>query len=157
MAKQIIIVGAIANDHTGEGLRDAYIKCNANFTELYDKASATEVLTTTHTAQIASLQGGEASQAGQIAALQSGLSTAQGNITTLQTDLGTAEGNITTLQTDLGTAEGSIATIQGSMTDGTVTFRYRTVAGVLYLDKTLTATGFAGIEDIDWTNLNQTT
>ncbi len=129
MAKQTIIVGAIANDHTGEGLRDAYIKCNANFTELYDKASATEVLTTTHTAQIASLQGGEASQAGQITALQ-GVDTVQG---------------------------AAIAALQDAWTDGTTTFRYRTVAGVLYLDKTLTATGFAGIEDIDWTNLNQTT
>jgi hypothetical protein len=35
MAQQTIGVGAAANDGTGDPLRDAYIKCNDNFTELY--------------------------------------------------------------------------------------------------------------------------
>ena len=35
MPQQIINVGAAANDGTGDPLRDAYIKCNNNFTELY--------------------------------------------------------------------------------------------------------------------------
>lgn len=37
MAKETIAVGTIANDGTGDPLRDAMIKANANFTELYDK------------------------------------------------------------------------------------------------------------------------
>lgn len=36
MAKQIIGVGAAANDGTGDPLRNAMVKVNANFTELYD-------------------------------------------------------------------------------------------------------------------------
>ena len=36
MAKQIIDVGTTADDGTGDRLRDAFIKVNENFTELYD-------------------------------------------------------------------------------------------------------------------------
>lgn len=36
MAKQVIGVGAAANDGTGDPIRNAMIKINANFTELYD-------------------------------------------------------------------------------------------------------------------------
>lgn len=35
MAQQTINVGAAANDGTGDPLRTAFTKCNANFTELY--------------------------------------------------------------------------------------------------------------------------
>lgn len=35
MPQQVINVGAAPNDGTGDTLRDAYIKCNDNFTELY--------------------------------------------------------------------------------------------------------------------------
>ena len=38
MAKQIINIGAAANDGTGEGLRDGGDKINDNFTELYNTA-----------------------------------------------------------------------------------------------------------------------
>ena len=37
MAKEIIDIGTVANDGTGDPLRDAMIKSNDNFTELYDK------------------------------------------------------------------------------------------------------------------------
>lgn len=37
MAKQIINVGQAANDGTGDPIRTAMIKANANFTELYDR------------------------------------------------------------------------------------------------------------------------
>lgn len=37
MAKQIIGIGTIANDGTGDPLRTAFDKCNDNFTELYDR------------------------------------------------------------------------------------------------------------------------
>lgn len=35
MAKQTISIGTVANDHTGDPLRTAFTKVNANFTELY--------------------------------------------------------------------------------------------------------------------------
>ena len=35
MAKQVIGIGTTANDGTGDTLRDAFDKCNDNFTELY--------------------------------------------------------------------------------------------------------------------------
>lgn len=38
MAKQIINVGTTANDRTGDPLRTAFTKTNANFTELYNDA-----------------------------------------------------------------------------------------------------------------------
>ena len=37
MAKQVIGIGAVANDGTGDPLRDAFDKTNDNFTELYEK------------------------------------------------------------------------------------------------------------------------
>ena len=36
MAKQTINVGQAANDGSGDPLRNAFIKANDNFTELYD-------------------------------------------------------------------------------------------------------------------------
>ena len=38
MAKQAINIGAVANDGTGDGLRDAMDKVNDNFTEVYNVA-----------------------------------------------------------------------------------------------------------------------
>lgn len=37
MAKQTINIGTVANDGTGDALRDAFDKTNDNFTELYDR------------------------------------------------------------------------------------------------------------------------
>jgi hypothetical protein len=39
MSQQTIAVGAAANDGTGDTLRDAFIKANANFTDLYTRRS----------------------------------------------------------------------------------------------------------------------
>ena len=39
MAKQTINIGSTANDGTGDGLRDAFDKCNDNFTELYNRVN----------------------------------------------------------------------------------------------------------------------
>ena len=36
MAKQVIGIGSVANDGTGDPLRTAFDKCNDNFTELYE-------------------------------------------------------------------------------------------------------------------------
>lgn len=40
MAKQTINIGTSPNDGTGDTLRDAYDKCNDNFTELYNDVAA---------------------------------------------------------------------------------------------------------------------
>lgn len=40
MAQQIINVGAVPNDNTGDPLRIAYQKCNDNFDELYESIEA---------------------------------------------------------------------------------------------------------------------
>jgi len=40
MAKQTINVGSSPNSKTGETIRDAFIKTNANFTELYNHVAA---------------------------------------------------------------------------------------------------------------------
>jgi hypothetical protein len=40
MAQEIINVGVTANDGTGDKVRDAFIKVNSNFTEIYDEGGA---------------------------------------------------------------------------------------------------------------------
>ena len=40
MAQQLINVGLVADDGTGDKLRDAFIKSNENFTELYGGGSS---------------------------------------------------------------------------------------------------------------------
>jgi hypothetical protein len=40
MSKQLVFTGTIANDKTGDALRNAFIKINSNFTELYSGLSA---------------------------------------------------------------------------------------------------------------------
>ena len=54
MARQIINVGATANDGTGDGLRNAYIKCNDNFQELYNTTTTpTEIINGTSNMAVA--------------------------------------------------------------------------------------------------------
>ena len=40
MTQQIIDVGTVANDGTGDSLRTAFIKANDNFTELYNQVQS---------------------------------------------------------------------------------------------------------------------
>lgn len=40
MAQQVINIGAVANDGTGDPLRTAFTKCNQNFAEIYAKDAA---------------------------------------------------------------------------------------------------------------------
>lgn len=58
--------------------------------------------------------------------------------------------------TQYGTFDDSLSTIVSgtTYTDGTTSFRFRIVGNDLYLDITLTATGFSGSEDTDWENLH---
>jgi len=53
MAQETINVGSSANDGTGDALRSAFVKCNNNFTELYNDESASEVNSIAATAPIA--------------------------------------------------------------------------------------------------------
>ena len=41
MARQVIDIGASANDGTGDGIRTAFDKCNDNFGELYTRVRDT--------------------------------------------------------------------------------------------------------------------
>ena len=43
MAKQVINTGTVPDDGTGDSLRNAFVKANANFTELYDNFSNTDL------------------------------------------------------------------------------------------------------------------
>lgn len=64
MAKQIINVGATANDKKGDSLRAAFQKVNANFTELYASTSnvPTDISDLTDTTGLLSvIDGGNAS------------------------------------------------------------------------------------------------
>ena len=54
MAREIINVGATANDGTGDGLRTAYIKCNNNFKSLFDTTvNPTEIVNGTSNMAVA--------------------------------------------------------------------------------------------------------
>ena len=54
MAREIINVGATANDGTGDGLRTAYIKCNDNFKSLFDTTvTPTEIINGTSNIAVA--------------------------------------------------------------------------------------------------------
>ena len=54
MAREIINVGATANDGTGDGLRTAYIKCNNNFKSLFDTTvTPTEIINGTSNVSVA--------------------------------------------------------------------------------------------------------
>ena len=54
MAREIINVGATANDGTGDGLRTAYIKCNNNFKSLFDTTvTPTEIVNGTSNMAVA--------------------------------------------------------------------------------------------------------
>ncbi len=44
MAQQTIAVGAVANDNTGDPIRDAFVKVNANYDELYGSGIVDPVL-----------------------------------------------------------------------------------------------------------------
>lgn len=45
MSQQVINVGLTANDGQGDAIRTAYIKCNDNFTELYERVQSQPPLT----------------------------------------------------------------------------------------------------------------
>ncbi|MER9814307.1 hypothetical protein [Mesorhizobium sp. M0129] len=53
MAQQTINIGAIANDGTGDPIRDAFNKANANFTELYGRVAALEAVAQKYRSTIA--------------------------------------------------------------------------------------------------------
>lgn len=47
MAQEIINVGAAPNDGLGDPIREAFIKCNNNFTELYNRVQTTPPISPT--------------------------------------------------------------------------------------------------------------
>ena len=49
MSQQLINVGTVPNDGTGDALRDGMIKVNSNFTELYNNPPISNSLTVANT------------------------------------------------------------------------------------------------------------
>ena len=103
MAQEIINVGVTANDGTGDKVRDAFIKVNSNFTEIYDEGGANITVNNPVTSTETTLDVALAD-----------LNTGGGGTPTLQQV--TDEGNTTTnpiifddsvgLQTEIGTMDG---------------------------------------------------
>jgi len=87
MAIQYVNVGAAPNDHTGDPLRDAFIKINSNFAELDGSLSGMQI-------SITNIEG-------DIVTIQSDITTIEGNITTIEGDITTIQGDITTIQSDI--------------------------------------------------------
>lgn len=94
MARQALILGATANDGTGEGLRDAGVKINSNFQEVYQNVNT--------------LEGNITTIDGNINTLTSTTTTHTTQIATLTTDLNVAEGNISQNAADITTLETTV-------------------------------------------------
>ena len=89
MTRQVINVGATANDGTGDGLRTAYIKCNDNFKSLFDTTvTPTEIINGTSNIAVADSANVTISIAGSANVTSFGLeeTTIGGNVT-IATDL----------------------------------------------------------------------
>ena len=89
MTRQVINVGATANDGTGDGLRTAYIKCNDNFKSLFDTTvTPTEIINGTSNIAVADSANVTISIAGSANVTTFGLqeTTIGGNVT-IATDL----------------------------------------------------------------------
>ena len=101
MTRQVINVGATANDGTGDGLRSAYIKCNDNFQELYNTTTTpTEIINGTSNIAVADSANVTISIAGSsnLVNFAGTVSEFTGNID-ISTDL--AVGNSVTITQDL--------------------------------------------------------
>lgn len=69
-----------------------------------------------------------------------------------QTDADTADGKAVDAQEDIDALK-STGEQYLPFTDGTTNIRVGVRATKFVVDKTLTATGFAGVEDTDWANM----
>jgi len=105
MTKQVIAVGTSANDGTGDTLRVAFQKTNANFTELYDADGALDTRLSSAESSVTDLADADTMLAG-------GISANGGAITTLQGTTGTHTTQIAALQsadTALAAADTALA------------------------------------------------
>lgn len=109
MAKQVIGIGTFANDGTGDSIRDAFDKCNDNFTELYtDDAGDVGSITAT-----APIERDSATGAVTISLADAGISTAK-----IADDAVTADKLANSINTEIAanTAKVTNATHTGDVT-----------------------------------------
>jgi len=112
MAKQVIGIGTTANDGTGDSIRDAFDKCNDNFTELYtDDAGDVGSITAT-----APIERDSATGAVTISLADAGISTAK-----IADDAVTADKLANSINTEIAanTAKVTNATHTGDVTGAT--------------------------------------
>ena len=112
MAKQVIGIGTTANDGTGDSIRDAFDKCNDNFTELYtDDAGDVGSITAT-----APIERDSATGAVTISLADAGISTAK-----ITDDAVTADKLANSINTEIAanTAKVTNATHTGDVTGAT--------------------------------------
>jgi hypothetical protein len=112
MAKEIINVGTSANDHTGDALRNAFIKTVNNDNEQYAKNDAQDVTIAAHAGAIAALQVGQTSQGATVSVLQAnGISDASA-IAVLQATMVSEQTNIDNLQSQGAIDAAAISTLR---------------------------------------------
>ena len=140
MAKQVINTGTVPDDGTGDTLRNAFVKTNANFTELYDNWANTE-LTGISTSDL-SVSVGSASGNGTLAYNQS-----TGAFTFTPADVPDSI-------LDLGISDGSDG--QVLTTDGSGTFTFEDGGGIGLSSRTTKSGTTSSIADDASANLDIT-
>lgn len=119
MAQQLVTVGNVAGDGTGDQLRDAFTKINDNFTELYSgnvQVTAANiqvysvagrtgniVLTVSDVTQAAAKSYVNTSIASNIALVNNNITSLQANITAANVIITAHNSNISALETSVGT------------------------------------------------------
>ena len=119
MAKQVINTGTVPDDGTGDNLRNAMVKINANFTELYDYNANTDNQAGIGLDDI-SVTTGNASGGGSLTYNNgTGVFTfAPSDVPTELTDLGISDGSAGQVLTTDGSGAFSFATVSGLKTRG---------------------------------------
>lgn len=115
MAKQVINTGTVPDDGTGDNLRNAFVKVNANFTELYDYNANT------------ANQGGGLS-ADDLSVTVAGTPNGNGNLTYSGGTFTFTPADVPTELTDLGISDGDAGEVL--TTDGNGGFTFDTVNGL---------------------------
>ena len=136
MAQQLVTVGNVAGDGTGDQLRDAFTKINENFTELYSgnvQVAAANIqvytvagrtgnvtLTVNDVTQAAAKSYVNTSIASNISAVNSNIASLRANITAANSNISDHSARITTLEANAATQSLAISNL--SSTKATISY-----------------------------------